>query len=71
MLQTLYTSDVLSHFPYDVCETCYSPPIVVSLPRGSVAVNATGGVVFAMKFTDNQRNVQLKMPLDITLLWAA
>lgn len=70
VLQTLYTSPVLSHYPYDVCATCYSPPVNVSLPKGSINVNTTTGAVFALRFTDNQRNVQLRMPLPITIFWA-
>jgi hypothetical protein len=69
VLQTLYTSDVLSHFPYDVCETCYSPPVAVNV--GGLSINATAGVVFALRFTDHSRNVQLKMPLPLTVTWAA
>jgi hypothetical protein len=34
-----------------------------------LALNATNGVVFALRFTDNARNVQLKLPLPIDVAW--
>ena len=69
VIATLYTSPVLDHYPYDSCNTCYSPPQNVSV--SSLNLNATGGVVFAMRFTDNQRNVQIKLPLPITIFWSS
>ena len=69
-LAVLYTSPVLSHFPFDSCNTCYSPPQVVSVPRGSINLSAAEGLVFALRFTDNQRNVQIKLPLPLTVYWA-
>ena len=69
VVATLYTSPELSHFSYDKCNTCYSPPIVVNAPAPSI--NATEGIVFALRFTDNQRNVQLKLPIPLTVHWAS
>jgi len=70
-LATLYSSPVLSHFPFDSCNTCYSPPMNVTLPRGSLSLNVSGGVAFAFRFTDNARNVQLRLPIDATVFWGA
>ena len=68
VVQTLYTSPPLVHYPYDVCSTCYSPPQVVEVH--GLGLNATQGLVFAIKVTNNQRNVQLKLPLPMQLFWA-
>jgi hypothetical protein len=35
-----------------------------------LGLNATQGLVFAIKVTNNQRNVQLKLPLPMQLFWA-
>jgi len=67
VLATLYTSPVLDHYPFDVCSTCYSPPIAVDV-RG-LALDASKGVVFALRFTDNARNVQLRLPLPVDVAW--
>jgi hypothetical protein len=67
VLAVLYSSPVLDHYPFDVCATCYSPPIVVDI-RG-LSLNATNGIVFALRFHNNARNVQLKLPLPATLSW--
>ncbi len=67
VLAVLYSSPVLDHYPFDSCATCYSPPIVVDI-RG-LSLNATAGIVFALRFHNNARNVQLKLPLPATLSW--
>lgn len=69
VLATLYSSPVLSHYPFDKCNTCYSPPVNVNVPRGSVALNVTGGVDIVFRFTNNERNVQLKLPIPATVYW--
>ena len=68
-LATLYTSPVLEHYPYDVCPTCYSPPMQVNVH--GLNIPARAGVVIALRFTDNERNVQLKLPLDATVHWSS
>ena len=70
LIATLYTSPPLSHFPFDKCETCYSPPINVTVAPGAIHINATDGVVLALRFTDNQRNAQLRLPIDVNVNWA-
>ena len=67
LIQSLYSSPVLSHFPYDGCHTCYSPPTPITV--SGLSLDASGGVVFALRFTNNQRNVQLKLPLNVTVSW--
>ena len=69
VLRTIYTSPVLSHFPFDRCNDCYSPPIVVNVPAGSFALNVSSGVSIAFIFMNNERNVQLKLPIDATIFW--
>ena len=64
---SLYKSEALSHYPFDVCNTCYSPPQNVSVSGLNMDVSA--GVIFALRFTDNDRNVQLKLPLTATVSW--
>ena len=68
VLASLFTSPVLSHYPFDVCATCYSPPIPIDV-RG-LSLNASAGVVFGFRITDNERNVQLKLPIDATVFWS-
>jgi len=67
VVSVLYTSPVLGHYPYDVCPTCYSPPIAVTVK--GLALNATGGLVFALRVTNNERNVQLRLPMPATIYW--
>jgi len=64
---SLYKSEALSHYPFDVCNTCYSPPMNISVT--GLNMNVAGGVIFALRFTDNERNVQLKLPLTATVGW--
>ena len=69
VLQVLYTSPPLEEYPFDVCQDCYSPPMPVSLPRGSFSLNATAGLALGLRFVNNQRNVQVKMPIEASVLW--
>jgi hypothetical protein len=59
----------LSSRSFDVCKTCYSPPIVVNVPRGSLSLNVTAGVSIVFRFSNNGRNVQLKLPMPATVYW--
>lgn len=65
----VYSSGELTHFPFDVCNTCYSPRIDVNvtLPAPVAVQNSTAVVVV---FTDNDRNVQLDLPMDVAITWA-
>lgn len=69
LLATLYTSPPLSHFPFDTCNTCYSPPINVT--ASGLNLSAKDGVVFALRFNDNARNVQLRLPINLAVDWSA
>jgi len=59
---TLYSSPELTQYPYDVCQTCYSPPVNVTL-RFSPPLDATQPVALALRFANNDRNVQINLPL--------
>ena len=67
--QILYTSPALEHYPYDQCNTCYSPPQIVNLPRGSFNVDVANATTFEIRFVNNNRNVQILLPLPLTLFW--
>ena len=56
--------------PFDVCNTCYSPPQVVSLPRGSFNIPVTNATTLELRFVNNNRNVQLDLPMDVSITWA-
>jgi len=68
VIASLYKSAELSHFPFDGCNTCYSPPQNVSLT--GLNLDVTTGIVLGLRITNNQRNVQIKLPLPITVEWA-
>ena len=65
----VYSSSELTHYPFDVCNTCYSPRVNVSVtfPTPVAVVNDTAVVIV---FTDHDRNVQLDLPMDVTITWA-
>ena len=67
VLATLYSSPVLSHFPFDVCNTCYSPLIPVTAT--GLSLNVSGGVAIVFRFSNNERNVQLNLPIPATVFW--
>ena len=69
--RVLWSSQPLVHFPYDACATCYSPPQNVSLPAGSLQLNASAGVLLGLRVTNNERNVQLLLPVPVTGFWGA
>lgn len=68
-LATLYTSAPLEHYPFDSNPRGYSPANPVVLPRGAFSLDASSGVVLAFRITNNQRNIQLKLPLPVTVWW--
>lgn len=69
VVASLYASQPLVHFPFDSCPQCYSPPVPVSLT--GLSLDASHGLVFALRFTNNQRNVQLKLAVPLTVTWGA
>jgi hypothetical protein len=65
----LYNSPVLSLYPFDQCNTCYSPPQVVYVPPNSFNVPVTNSTVVELIIQNNQRNIQLLLPMPITVFW--
>ncbi len=37
----------------------------------SLSLDVFAGAAFAFRFTDNARNVQLKLPINATVFWGA
>jgi hypothetical protein len=68
VVATLYSSPDLTQYPYDVCNTCYSPPQNVSVAGLNLPVVAASQ--FAFFFQNNDRNLQLQLPMDLTIQWA-
>jgi len=65
--QTLYKSPELIAYPFDGCNTCYSPAQNVNVQNLNIA--ATTARAFTLDFQDNNRNVQLLLPMNITIHW--
>ena len=66
---TLYSSPELTEYPFDVCNTCYSPYVKVDMPIPG-GLNVSEAVNLQFLFQDNDRNIQLDLPIDITVIWA-
>jgi hypothetical protein len=49
--------------------TCFSPAVPVSVSGLSIDVSA--GVQLALMFDNNDRNVRLLLPVDVTLTWSS
>ena len=41
----------------------------MSLPRGTFSVDVTNTTTFELRFVNHNRNVQLLLPIPVTLLW--
>lgn len=64
----LYRSPPLGDYQWDVSHTNYSPPV---LARSSgLAVDASAPLVLTLRFDDNDRNLALVLPLNVTLFWS-
>jgi len=63
----VYQSPHLTDYPYDQCNSCYSPLVSVSKTGLNLAVTDTTRVKFV--FQDNDRNVQLKLNFNATVHW--
>ena len=65
----VYSSGELTHYPFDKCNTCYSPrvDVDVALPEAVGVANSTAVVIV---FYDHDRNVQLDLPMDVSITWA-
>jgi len=64
---TIYNSPQLTDYSYDSCNTCYSPPVAVS--KLGLGLSATSMVRVKFVFQDNSKNVQLKLPINVTVHW--
>lgn len=69
VLATAYASPELTQYPFDVCNTCYSPPVPVSV-KFAAPVPVTSLTRIDFVFYDNDRNIQLNLPLNVTIIWA-
>jgi hypothetical protein len=65
----LYTSGELTAPAYDVCSSCYSDPVKVNFTLPA-PIPVTSLTALAFIFTDNDRNLNMPYPLDVTLYWA-
>jgi len=63
----IYQSPQLTNYSYDQCSTCYSPLVPVS--KTGLNLVATSIVRIKFVFEDNDKNIQLKLPLDVTVHW--
>lgn len=65
----VYQSPELTMYPYDVDPTGYSPlqPVSVTFPTPVPVTNATR---ILLVFYDNDRNIQLNLPMDMEVFWA-
>lgn len=54
---------------FDACPGCFSDPVTVDLTLDTPISVATLAKV-AFVFTDNDRNLNLPAPIDVTLFWA-
>jgi hypothetical protein len=63
----LYGSPHLTDYEYDRCSTCFSPPVQVRAANINKQPKNPQFVKFI--FQDNDRNVQLKLGLSITVYW--
>lgn len=69
VLATFYTSPNLTAPAYDACADCYSPPV----PRQATLatpVAVTRPSQLAVIVTDNDRNLQIVIPMDVKVTWA-
>ncbi len=68
-IATVFRSAELSDYPFDKCHTypsCYSPPVPV---RAEINVDTSEPLVLEIRTDNNQRNAQIRVPLNITLGW--
>lgn len=65
----LYTSPPLVNYSYNKNRSGYSPPIKVELSSLAISIDATHNTVtqLQLKFQNNARNVQLKIPFSFVL----
>jgi len=66
----VYKSPELKDYSYDACRTCYSPqmPVVANL---SNAISIGTNYSIALFFDNNDRNIELALPIDFQFDWKA
>merc|ERR1711957_1118025 len=66
----VYKSPELKDYSYDACRTCYSPqmPVVANL---SNAISIGTNYSIALLFDNNDRNIELALPVDFQFDWKA
>ena len=68
VLATFYTSPDLTAPAYDACSTCYSPPVRRNATLAT-PVAVTKPSQLAIIVTDNDRNLQLVIPMAFEVTW--
>lgn len=67
----LYASPELVDYPYDKCRawpSCYSPEVSAEVKDLKVATSQP--LRLALKFQNNDRNLQIHLPLNVSLSWS-
>jgi len=65
----LWTSPELVDYPFDGCNTCYSPAQTVRINPGTLQFAVKDAMVLGLSFKNNDRNLQLDLPLNVTVFW--
>ena len=63
----LYTSPQFTDYPFDVCSTCYSPSVLVNVTNLNISVSSASVLQFV--FENNDRNLQVLLPIELTIAW--
>jgi hypothetical protein len=67
----LYQSPEFTQYPFDVCNTCYSPPVNILLAPGTLKIDVSTQKRFSLLFNNNDRNIQINLPSDLTIYWSS
>jgi len=67
--RVLNTSPELVDYSFDSCNRCYSPTQVVRINPGTLQISAKEPVALGLSFKNNDRNVQLLLPMNVTVFW--
>jgi hypothetical protein len=64
----VYRSPDLTDYPFDGCSNCYSPPVYEYVHGLAIPVQQPSVIKFV--FQNNDRNVQLLLPIQFIVDWA-